>query len=226
MSNGGEGKGARAVAACGLISMAAYLVAFALASADAPDSGSAGLEIAAYARDHRGELLAAYLLLALGLTMVIIFAAGVYRITRQDDDAGEGGWLAMAALASAIAGAGIFGAGTALFMAVAYRPETDPDLVRALWDAGWLAINTAGFGFSAWIAIIAISTLRNRVLPVWTAWIGIPVALIGFAGPFAVKAGTGPFSPQGWFAVVVGLTFGAWLLAMSLAAWRLGARQP
>ena len=72
----------------------------------------------------------------------------------------------MAALASAVAGAGIFGAGTALFMAVAYRPATDPDLVRALWDAGWLAINTAGFGFSAWIAIIAIATFRNRMLPV------------------------------------------------------------
>ena len=42
-----------------------------------------------------------------------------------------------------------------------------------------------------------------------------PVALIGFVGPFAVKAGTGPFSPQGWFALVVGLTFGAWLLAIS-----------
>ena len=49
------------------------------------------------------------------------------------------------------------------------------------------------------------------------------MALIGFVGPFAVKAGTGPFSPQGWFAVVVGLTFGAWVLAISLAAWRLGA---
>ena len=109
-------------------------------------------------------------------------------------------------------------------MAVAYRPATDPAVVRALWDAGWLAINTAGFGFSAWIAILAMATFRNRVLPVWTAWIGVPVALIGFVGPFAVKAGTGPFSPQGWFAVVVGLTFGAWVLAISLAAWRFRTR--
>ena len=130
----------------------------------------------------------------------------------------------MASLASAVAGAGIFGAGIALFMAVAYRPATDPAVVRALWDAGWLAINTAGFGFSVWIAIVAIATFRNRVLPVWTAWIGVPVALIGLVGPFAVKAGTGPFSPQGWFAVVVGLTFGAWVLAISFAAWRLGTR--
>ena len=216
--------GPKAVAACGVISMVAYLVAFAIVSADAPDSGSAGVQIAEYASDHRSELLAAYLLLALGLAVLMVFAAGVYRIITPGDDAGEGGWLAMASLASAVAAAGIFGAGTALFMTVAYRPATDPALVRALWDAGWLAWNTAGFGFSAWIAIVAIATFRNRVLPSWTAWIGVPVAVIGFVGPFAVKAGTGPFSPQGWFAAVVALTFGAWVLAISVAAWRFPTR--
>ena len=220
---GTRGKFTKAVAVSGAIAMVAYLVAFALVSADAPDSGSSGAQIAEYASDHRSELLAAYLLLAIGLTVLMVFAAGVYRIMRRDGS-GETGWLAMASLASAVAGAGIFGAGTALFMAVAYRPATDPAVVRALWDAGWLAINTAGFGFSAWIAIIAIATFRHRVLPVWTAWIGVPVALIGLAGPFAVETGTGPFSPQGWFAAIVGLTFGAWVLAMSLAAWRFRTR--
>ena len=216
-----EGKFAKAVAACGVISMVTYLVAFALISADPPDSASAGVQIASYASDHRSVLLAAYSLLALGLAVLVVFAAGVCRIITQGDCAGEGDWLAMASLTSAVAAAGIFGAGTALFMAVAYRPSIDPAVARALWDAGWLAWNTAGFGFSAWIAIVAIATFRNRVLPVWTAWIGIPVALIGLAGPFAVKSGTGPFSPQGWFAIVVGLTFGVWVLAVSLAAWKV-----
>ena len=147
----------------------------------------------------------------------MVFAAGLYRIIRRAE--GQDGWLAMASVASVVGGAGIFGAGTALFMAVAYRPATDPAVVRALWDAGWLAYNTAGFGFSAWIAIVAVATLRHRALPIWTAWLGVPVALIGFVGPFAVKAGTGPFSPQGWFAMVVALTFGGWLLAVSLATW-------
>ena len=175
-------------------------------------------EIVHWATAHRGQLLASYLLFALGLAVLMVFAAGLYRVIRRAE--GKDDWLAMASLASAVAGAGIFGAGTALFMAVAYRPATDPAVARALWDAGWLAYNTAGFGFSAWIAMVAVATLRHRVLPLWTAWIAVPVALIGFVGPFAVKAGTGPFSPQGWFALVVGLTFGAWLLAISLAIWR------
>ncbi len=50
----------------------------------------------------------------------------------------------MASLATVIAGAGIFGAGTALFMTVAYHPATDPAVARAIWDAGWLAYNSAG----------------------------------------------------------------------------------
>ena len=207
----------KAVAVFGGISVVLYLVAIALTPGHAPDSGSAGVEIVDYAAVDRGQLLASYMLFALALAVVMVFAAGLYRIIRRAE--GKDGWLAMASLSSVVAGAGIFGAGTALFMVVAYRPATDPAVVRAFWDAGWLAYNTAGFGFSAWIAIVAVATFRHRVLPVWTAWVGVPVALIGLVGPFAVKAGAGPFSPQGWFALVVALTFGAWLLAASLATW-------
>ena len=208
----------KAVALVGGIAVAMYLTAIALTPSHAPDSGSSGGEIVRWSTAHRGQLLASYLLFALGLIVLMVFAAGLYRVIRRAE--GKDDWLAMASLASAVAGAGIFGAGTALFMAVAYRPATDPAVARALWDAGWLAYNTAGFGFSAWIAMVAVATLRHRVLPLWTAWFAVPVALIGLVGPFAVKAGTGPFSPQGWFAVVVGLTFGAWLLATSAAMWR------
>ena len=208
----------RAVSIFGGIAVVMYLAAIALTPAQAPDSGSPGGEIVDWAEHgHRDQLLASYLLVAVGLAVIMVFAAGLYRLIRRAE--GKDDWLAMASLTSAVAGAGIFGAGTALFMAVAYRPATDPDVARALWDAGWLAYNTAGFGFSAWIVIVAVATLRHRALPVWTAWIAFPVALIGLVGPFAVRAGTGPFSPQGWFALVVGLTFGAWLLAISLATW-------
>ena len=206
------------VAYFGGVAAVLYLVAIALSPTHAPDSGSAGVQIVHWATVHRSQLLGSYLAFALALAVLMVFAAGLYRIIRCSE--GKNEWLAMASLTSVVAGAGIFGAGTALFMVVAYRPATDPAVARAFWDAGWLAYNTAGFGFSAWIAIVAVATLRRPVLPPWTVWVGFPVALIGLVGPFAVKAGSGPFSPQGWFALVVGLTFGVWLLAISLAAWR------
>ncbi len=148
----------------------------------------------------------------------MIFAAGLHRIIRRGED--QDGWLATASLASVVAGAGLFGAGTALFMVVAYRPATDPAVVRALWDGGWLVYNSSGFAFGAWIALIATAALIHRVLPLWTAWLGVPLALISLVGPLAVKTGTGAFSPQGWFALVVGLSLAVWVLGISAATWR------
>ena len=171
-----------------------------------------------YATVHRDRLLASYLLFALGVPLLMIFAAGIYRLIRRAES--PAGWLAIASLATVIAGAGVFGAGTALFMTVAYRPAADPAVARALWDAGWLAYNSAGFAFGAWIAIVVAAAFRHHSLPQWTAWVGVPIAIISLAGPLAVKAGTGPFSPQGWFAILVGVIFAAWLIALSVAAWR------
>ena len=104
------------------------------------------------------------------------------------------------------------------------QPAADriPNLtvVRAFWDGGWLAYNSSGFAFGGWIAMVAVAAARYRVLPRWIARIGVPLALISLVGPLAVTAGSGPFSPQGWFAMVVGLSFAVWILALSLAAWR------
>ncbi len=208
----------RAVGIIGGITVVTYLAATALTPAHAPNSESTGVQILRYATVNRSRLLASELLYALGLAVLVIFAAGLYRIIRHAE--GEDGWFAIASLASVASGAGIFGAGTALFMVVAYRPVTDPAVARAFWDAGWLAYNTAGFAFVAWIAIVVVAALRHRALPPWTAWVGVPVGLINLAGPFAVSAGTSAFSPQGWFALVVGLTFAVWLFIISLAAWR------
>jgi hypothetical protein len=202
--------------AFGLLTVALYLTAIGLLPRGAPGSVAGGAEVGAYAAAHRSQLLASYLILAMGLAVLLVFAAGLHRVIRRAEP--EEGWLAMASVASAVGGAGIFGVGTALFMVVAYRPATDPAVVRAFWDAGWLAYNIAGFGFVAWIAIITVATLRHDALPRWSAWLAIPIGVINFVGPFAVQHGAGAFSPQGWFAMVVALTFAVWLLAIAIGS--------
>jgi hypothetical protein len=219
----GGGRSGKPVAIFGGLSVVLYVLAFALTPTHAPNSASTGARIAQYASAHRGQLLATDLLIALALAVLVVFAAVLYRMIRSAE--GEDGWLAIAALASLVVGAGIFGVGTALFMTVSYRPTADPAVLRGLLDAGWIAYNSSGFAFGAWIAIVAAAALSTRVLPAWTAWIGIPVALINLIGPLALKTGTGAFSPQGSFALVVGLTFPIWVIAISLAAWR-SARTP
>jgi hypothetical protein len=208
----------RSVVVLGLITVAMYLAAIVLLPRGAPDSASTGEQITTYASAHRGQLLASYLTFAMGLALLLVFAAGLHRIIRRVEP--EDGWLAMASVASAAGGAGIFGAGIASFMVVAYRPAADPGVVRAFWDAGWLALNVAGFGFVMWIAVITLATLRHDALPRWSVWVAIPVGVINLIGPFAVQTGNGALSPQGWYATVVGLTFALWLLVVAVAAGR------
>ena len=126
--NSFDGRG-EAVAIIGGIPAVAYLGAIALTPPHAPNSGSPGVRIVHYATIHRGQLLASDLLFAVGVAVLMVFVAGLYRIIRraESDDA----WLALASLTSAVAGAGMFGAGTALFMVVAYRPAIDPAVARA-----------------------------------------------------------------------------------------------
>ena len=99
----------RAVAIIGGITVVAYLAAIALTPAHAPNSGSTGVRIIHYATVNRSQLLASNLLFALALAVLTVFAAGLYRIIRRAE--GQDGWLAIASLASVVAGAGIFGAG-------------------------------------------------------------------------------------------------------------------
>ena len=85
-----------------------------------PDSGSPGVQLVHYATVHRSQLLASFLLFALGLAVLMVFAAGLYRIIRRAE--GKDDWLAMASLTSVVGGAGIFGAGTALFLGSRVSP--------------------------------------------------------------------------------------------------------
>ena len=215
---------AAAAAVAGGLAVVLYVIAFAITPTHAPNSGTAGIRIAHYIAVHRGTLLVSDLLLAAALAATVLFAACVYRLTRAAEL--RDGWLSLGGLASVAAGAGTFGVGIALFMTATYRPLTDPNVLRALWDGGWIAFNSVGFLFGAWIAIVAITTLRTGALPAWTAWVGLPIALLSLIGPFALKAGTGFFSPQGTLTIIVGVTFPIWLIAVSIGAWRVRREAP
>jgi len=215
---------AAGAALLGALAVVLYVIGFALTPSHAPDSGTPGIRIAHYIAVHRGTLLVSDLLLAAALAATVLFAAAIYRLTRATE--ARQGWLSLGGLASFAAGAGTFGVGTALFMTATYRPLTDPNILRALWDAGWIAFNSTGFLFGAWIASVAIATLRTGVLPAWTGWVGLPIALLNLIGPFALKAGTGFFSPQGTLTVLVGITFPIWVIAVAVGAWRVRGAAP
>jgi len=111
----GGGRSARAVTVFGVSALVVYVAALALTPTNAPNSKSTGVRIAHYAAAHRHHLLAGDLLAALGLALLVLFAAALYRMIRRAES--EDGWLAVGSLASILAGAGIFGVGTVLLCA-------------------------------------------------------------------------------------------------------------
>ena len=92
------------LAIVGLATVVVYLGAFGLTPPGSPNSASSGAQIVRYATAHRDQLLASYLLFAVGVPLLMIFAAGLYRLIRRAERAT--GWLAIASLATVIAGAG------------------------------------------------------------------------------------------------------------------------
>ena len=209
----------KAVAVFGGISVAVYLVAIALAPALAPDSGSTGVELVHYATAHRSQLLASYLLFALGLALLMVFAAGLYRIIRRAE--GGDGWLAMASVASVVVGA----ADLRCRHRAVHGRRVSPGH-RSRGGAGVVGRRLAGLQLHrVRVWRVDRDRRRGRASPPGAAAMdrmdrGPGGADHGFVGPFAVQTGTGPFSPQGWFALVVAVTFAAWVLAISLATWR------
>ena len=201
-----------------------YLVAIALTPAHAPDSGSPGVEI-------------------------VHCATGSPRSTARELPAvRHRGWLcSWSSPPGCIASSGAPRARTAGSRSPRWRawlpaPGSSVPAPRCSWSsrtarplippwrgpsgtrAGWPTTppgsrSAPGSRSSRW------RRSGTEMLPQWTAWIGVPVALISFVGPFAVKAGTGPFSPQGWFALVVGLTFARGYSPSRAACRRTPARR-
>ena len=90
--------------------------------------------------------------------------------------------------------------------------------MRALTDASWITTNLAGVSFAVFIGAISFAVLRTRVLPVWSGWIGVPVALVTLIGAPVLSAGNGAFSPQGSLDHIAGLVFAPWVLVICAAA--------
>ena len=89
------------------------------------------------------------------------------------------------------------------WLAAAFRPETDPNIIQLLHDLGWLMID---LGFSVttvqYVAfgLLALADARPRPLfPKWVAWLGIWAGLESFVECIMPLFRTGPFAWNGLF---------------------------
>ena len=110
-----------------------------------------------------------------------------------------------------------------LWLLASFRPEINPELIRAFNDYGWLVwtmlIPTYSLQFVCMAIAGFIDHRRHPIWPRWTAYFNIWVATIGAGGVLAVYLKTGPFSWNGiigiWLPLVffvIGMTVNMWLL--------------
>jgi hypothetical protein len=209
---------ARAAGVAGIAAVVLILVAGLLVSpiADAPDTASTGSEIAAHYEDERSAILASVFLYGLGMTLFLVFAAGVWCRLREAE--GAPGFVAAIFAVGAVVLAGLIFAGFVPSSVLAYRA---PDVAspRTLHDLtfGLAAIS----GFPTALALVAYAALAERArLSIWTVWIAwvAAIAHIVIAGSFFADEGF--FSLEGDVIIWIPGTFFAWIAMTSFALLR------
>lgn len=100
--------------------------------------------------------------------------------------------------------------------------QTDPGVVRALFDFAY----TAGSAYSLWLALFlapaSIVVLRSNVLPRWLGYLGLAFSALGLLGPTSLFAKTGALAPGEALPVLMVLPTLLWVVATSLLL--LGSR--
>jgi hypothetical protein len=127
---------------------------------------------------------------------------------------GPGALLATIQLGGAIVLVTFFQIICLLWLEASFRPENDPQLVRAMNDYGWLVwtilIPTYSMQYVC-MAVAGFMDFRKDVLwPRWACWANLWVAFLGAGGVLAIFFKHGPFSWEG--------IIGIWIPVIAFAA--------
>jgi hypothetical protein len=175
-------------------------------------------EIAQYAADHRGDLIAALYVFGLAMALFLFFAAGLYAWLREREPPPR--VLSTAFAFGAISLATLVFAGFVPMSALAYRAP--PLEAQTLFD---LAFGLLAFsGLPTAVALFAYAGLvlgSTRALPAWTGWPALiaAVAHVAIAASFAFSHGF--LSLEGAAIVVIPSTLFVWILATAIALVRV-----
>jgi hypothetical protein len=164
-----------------------------------------------YAKDRtaiRAGIIIAMFFSALLLPFYAVISSEMRKIE------GPGAVLAMIQLGGAIVLVTFFQIICLLWLEASFRPENDPQLVRAMNDYGWLVwtilIPTYSLQYIC-MAVAGFMDFRKDVLwPRWACWANLWVAFLGAGGVLSIFFKRGPFSWEGiigiWIPVIA---FGA-----------------
>jgi hypothetical protein len=175
-------------------------------------------QVAAFYRDHVGEVRASTILLNLiGVGLIPFFMVIVVQMMRM---AVPSKAFAYSYLSAAASGGTLFALADLAWLNAAARPDRDPQLTMLLNDLAWFSFTTpVGFIIAQNLCLalaIYMDASPEPVFPRWAGHFNIVCALLMVPGAFGLMYKTGPLAWDGvlsfWlrivsFAVYVGVMF-------------------
>lgn len=153
----------------------------------------------------------------LSLFAFVWFLGALWATLREAE--GEPGWLSLTAVTSGIlAVAVVFAPGGWHLALFRMGDGLDPQIARLLFDSGNLGFANMWLFLASMLLAYTAVTLQTSVLPRWTGWAAIAIAVsLLLARAFWAASGV---------VFVAYILFQLWLLAVSIILLRQTARQP
>jgi hypothetical protein len=183
------------------------------------NTGSSSRQIALYMRAHRTDQLAGMVLMTLGVTLWLAFAAGLWDQLRRR--LGRDGFLTISVLAGLVVTVALLLTGFTAGWVLTYRPASTAD-ARLLYDLAFGTLAISGMPTALALTAYAALVFQTGVLPRSTAWLAIVAALahIALLGSFFPRHGL--YSLEGLTITVIPFTLFAWIAHTGVVLWRHG----
>jgi hypothetical protein len=199
----------------GIIGWVLFFIAFALAPTP-PTLGAPAKEVLAYATEHHTSMLWAAFLFGATAPFLMTWTGAL--AARLRDAEGEGAWLYLVFLATAVATSTISTAASFVWMTLSGRGWSAGDAItQTLSDMVNYGYIFIGFGSVAFVPAASVVMIRTGEVARTLGYIGLAVTVLQAVYLFTafftdgLMAGGGPITIMGF--TVLGL----WLLAVAIA---------
>lgn len=221
---GGERSSMRLAAFAGLVGCGLGIVGSGLVVNlfEAPGTAAPADEIAAFVQGHRSALLVGTLMTAVGVSLWLVFGAGVWLRLRREAGTES---LACACFAVGLIGfATLILVGFTAFLILVYR-DADVSDPRLLYDLTFGLLAMSGAPTAVALGAYASVARRSVGQPGWTALLAAvaAVAHLLLLASFVVE--TGFFSLEGQVITAIPATLFVWIIATSTVLLREGSAE-
>jgi hypothetical protein len=180
-------------------------------------SGSAA-DVATLYAGHSLRILLGSMIAIFGATMLAPFFGAMTIIFKRIE--GDRAPLSTSLALSATLVVSFFVLGLLLLTVTGFRPDRAPELTQLLNDLAWLVIVSPAAPGVVMLGCAGMVVLRDKsaepLLPRWTGYMSLWLALLLVPGALAILFKTGPFAWDGLLAfwIPFGL-FGLWVMVMA-----------